>query len=111
MNKLWIEHESKKFKEDIDKALKSSTKTYTKSLRVEKPTYWTQEIDVLRRKMRKHYRVARQTNREQDWTYYRGLRRVFRGEVEKAKVESWRKHATACSIRDTADPRVQAKLQ
>ena len=88
VNKLWIENEARKFKEDIERALVSSTRTYNRSPRVEKPTYWTQEIDVLRRKMRKHYRVAKETNREQDWTYYRGLRRVFRGEVEKAKVES-----------------------
>ena len=59
--------------------------------------------------MRKHYRVARKTNREQDWAYYRGLRRDFRREVEKVQVESWRKYATACSIRDTAG--VVKKLQ
>ena len=39
INKLWIEKETKIFKDDVDKALLHSTKTYNKSTKVEKPKY------------------------------------------------------------------------
>jgi hypothetical protein len=54
------------------------------------PLRWTQELESLRRKVRRLFNRCRANNLPQSWDLYREVQRRYRREVRKASKETWR---------------------
>jgi hypothetical protein len=51
---------------------------------------WTQELELLRKEMRRLFNRCRAKNDPESWELYRVAQRRYRKEVRKASKETWR---------------------